>query len=310
MKILILGAGGVGGYFGGRLIEAGADVSFLLRPARKAQIEAEGLRVESPWGDMRLAPRCLTADQIQPEFDLVVLAPKAYDLDDALASVAPAIGPQSFVLPFLNGMSHMDVLDGRFGRERVLGGVAHIVGVLSPEGVVRQLNRIHSLAVGGRDAGSREIARRFIGICSGARFDSRFAEDIEAVLWEKWVFLATLAGITTLMRAPVGAIVATTRGEALVRALYAECLAVAAAHGKPVAEEGQAKALALITERGSALCASMLRDLQAGARTEHEHVLGELLAAGAREGCAMPILAASHAQMQVRAAEREAVARA
>ncbi len=308
MKILFLGAGGVGGYFGARLIEAGADASFLLRPARKASIERDGLRVESPYGDFSVAPRCVTRDELRPEYDLVVLASKAYDLDDAIETIAPALGEDGFVLPLLNGLTHIDVLDRRFGEARVLGGVAHIAGELGRDGVVRQLNRIHSLTAGGRDPATQQVAARFIELCKPANFNSTLAEDIVAVLWEKWAFLATLAGITTLMRAPIGEIVAATHGEALVRRLYRECLAVAAAHRKPVAQSGQDKALALLTEPGSAFTASMLRDLQAGLRTEHERVLGELLRLADESGIDAPLLAAAFAQMQVRAAEQDATA--
>ena len=306
MKMLMLGAGGVGGYFGARLIEAGADVSFLVRPARKALIAEHGLRVESPYGDLHLQPRCVTAAELAPEYELLMLAPKAYDLDSAIDAIAPALGPDGFVLPLLNGMTHMERLDRRFGRERVLGGIAHIAGELTADGVVRQLNRIHSLTAGGRDDVTQAVARRFIDICQPACFDKVLADDIEALLWEKWVFLATLAGITTLMRAPIGDIVATRDGETLVRRLYAECLSVAQAAGKPVRAEGQAWALELMTEQGSAFTASMLRDLQAGQRTEHEHVLGELLRLASEHDCDMPLLAAAFAHMQVRSAAREA----
>lgn len=306
MKILMLGAGGVGGYFGARLIEAGADVTFLVRPARKALIEARGLRIESPHGDLSLQPACVTRDGLRPVYDLVVLAAKAYDLDDAIASVRPAIGPSTRLLPFLNGLSHLASLDRHFGRARVLGGVAHVAGELTRDGVVRQLTEMHSLTAGGRDAATQAVAREFIALCSGAKFVSVLAEDIEAVLWEKWTFLATLAGLTTLLRASVGEIVASARGEPLIRRFYAECLAIAAACGKPVAEAGQgrAMAMAMLSKPGSTLSASMRRDLEAGLRTEHEHVLGEMLALADAHGVDAPLLAIALTQMRLRERER------
>ena len=132
-KLLFLGAGGVGGYFGGRLIEAGVDVSFLVRPARAASLSAQGLRVSSPHGDLTLPVKCVTRDSVLPDYDLVILAPKAYDLDDAMDAVAPAVGPATFVLPLLNGLAHLDALDARFGADRVLGGEAHIVATLEAD---------------------------------------------------------------------------------------------------------------------------------------------------------------------------------
>ena len=132
-KLLFLGADGVGGYFGARLIEAGVDVSFLVRPARASMLEAHGLRIGSPHGDLELQVRCVTRETVEPEYDLVLLSPKAYDLTDALDAIAPAMGPDAFVLPLLNGLAHIDVLDACFGADRVIGGVAHIVATLAAD---------------------------------------------------------------------------------------------------------------------------------------------------------------------------------
>lgn len=304
MKILFLGAGGVGGYFGGRLVEAGVDVSFLVRPARAASLQRDGLRIRSALGDAQLAVRTVTADLLRPEYDLVVLAPKAYDLDDAIEAVAPAIGARASLLPLLNGLAHMEVLDRRFGRERVLGGVAHIAAVLEPDGTVRHLNDLHVLTAGGRDAASARVAADFIAACAPAQFKAILSTDIETSLWEKWILLASLAGITTLMQASVGEIMETRDGESLVRRLHAECAAVAAASGITIAETAHARTLAMLTRRGSPFTASMLRDLSAGHRTEHEHVLGDMLVRAGRHAQDAPVLAAAYCHLQVRAGQR------
>jgi 2-dehydropantoate 2-reductase len=303
-KLLFLGAGGVGGYFGARLIEAGVDVSFLVRPARAAALAEHGLQVRSPHGDLTLPVRCVTRDSVQPEYDLVLLAPKAYDLDDALDAVAPAIGPDTCVVPFLNGLAHMEAIDARFGAHRVLGGVAHVAAVLDADGTVRQLNPIHALTAGGRDAATRQAAADFIALCGSAKFDATLSSDIIATLWEKWTFLATLAGITTLLQGSIGQVMDTVHGEPLVRRLYGEGLAVAGRSGFPIAEKVQARSLRLLTERGSDFTASMLRDLRAGLRTEHDHVLGDLVRRGQAHGVDTPLLAAAHCHLQVLAAQR------
>ncbi|MCF8152149.1 MAG: ketopantoate reductase family protein, partial [Sulfuritalea sp.] len=282
MKILFLGAGGVSGYFGGRLIEAGADVSFLVRPGRQAQLASDGLRIESPHGNLKLAVNAVTQESVTAAYDLVVFAPKAYDLDKAIASIVPAIGPATSILPLLNGLAHMAILDKQFGRKHVLGGVAHIAAMMTPEGSIKQLTELHSLTVGARDPEAQAMAEDFSALCRQARFDSRLAPDIDSVLWEKWVFLSSLAGITTLMRAPIGQIMDTDRGDHVVRTLYAECLAVAAAEGFPIADSAQQKALGMLTQKGSSFTASMLRDLESGQRTEHEHILGDMLKRAAR----------------------------
>lgn len=304
MKMLFLGAGGVGGYFGGRLVEAGADVTFLVRPARAASLRRDGLRIRSPLGDAQLAVKTVTADELAPQYDLVVLAPKAYDLDDAVAAVAPAVGAHTHVLPLLNGIAHMGVLDRRFGRERVLGGVAHIGAVLEPDGTVRHLGELHALTAGGRDAQAAAVAAEFIAVCVQARFDAVLSADIETSLWEKWVLLAALAGITTLTRGSVGEIMATRDGERLVRQLHAECAAVAAAAGIAIAPQVHERTLAMLTRRGSSFTASMLRDLQSGLRTEHDHVLGDMLARADGFGHDAPVLRAAYCHLQVQAARR------
>ena len=139
MKILIVGAGGVGGYFGARLINAGADVTFLLREARHQKIKAEGLVVETPKETFTVRAKSVTKDQLQPEYDIIMLAPKAYDLDDALESIAGA-SSKGVLIPFLNGLNHLQALDERFGLDRVMGGVAQIAGTITETGAVKRLN--------------------------------------------------------------------------------------------------------------------------------------------------------------------------
>ena len=299
-KLLFVGAGGVGGYFGARLIEAGVDVTFLVRPARAAALAAHGLSVSSPHGDLHLpAVRCVTRDTVGADYDLVLLAPKAYDLDDALEAVAPAVGPSTFVMPLLNGLAHLDILDARFGAHRVLGGVAQVVATLAADGSIRLMNPIHTLTAGGRDEATQQAAAAFIALCEPARFNKVLAPDIVAALWGKWTFLAALAGITTLMHGSVGQVVGTASGDSLIRRLHAECVAVAERCGFATPDAAQAVALKRLTEPGSDLTASMLRDLQSGLRTEHEHVLGELLRRAQQHGVDAPLLAAAHCHLQV-----------
>jgi 2-dehydropantoate 2-reductase len=299
-KLLFVGAGGVGGYFGARLIEAGVDVTFLVRPARAAALAAHGLSVSSPHGDLHLpVVRCVTRDTVGADYDLVLLAPKAYDLADVLDSVASAVGPATFVMPLLNGLAHLDILDARFGAHRVFGGVAQVVATLAADGSIRQMDPIHILTAGGRDEATQQAAAAFIALCEPARFNKVLAPDIMGALWSKWTFLATLAGITTLMHGSVGQVVSTAGGDSLIRRLYAECVAVGERCGFAVPETTQAVALKRLTEPGSGLTASMLRDLQSGLRTEHEHVLGELLRRAQQHGVDAPLLAAAYCHLQV-----------
>ncbi len=305
MKILILGAGGIGGYFGARLLQAGADVSFLVREKRKQLIDSEGLRIETPRGDFSVQPPTVTAATVKPEYDLIVLAPKSYDLEDALASLAQAQGRAAF-LPFLNGIDHLTVLDAQFGKERVLGGVAHIAATITESGAVRQLSDLHRLTVGARDPAHEALARAFIGACKKAEFDSVYSEDIAQVLWDKWVFLATLAGMTTACQGNVGEIMATPYGQALTLQMYEECCAVARASGHPVTPVVADAARSMLTQKGSAFTASMLRDLQAGQRTEYEHILGAMARRGVDANLPMDLVRLAHTHMAVRAGQAAA----
>ncbi len=298
-KLLFLGAGGVGGTFGARLIEAGVDVSFLVRPARAAQLRACGLRLHSPHGDVQLPVRCVTRDTVTADYDWVLFAPKAFDLDDALDAIAPALAAHTMVLPLLNGLAHLAVVDARIGAHRVVGGVAHVAAQLLADGSIAQLSGVNVLTVGGRCAATQRAAAEFVALSSAARFNAVLCADIVTALWEKWTFLATLAALTTLMNGPVGAVMATADGESLVRRLHAECLAVAERSGVRVADVARAKALRSLTEHGSAATASMWRDLQAGRRTEHDHVLGDLLQRARRLQLDTPLLAAACCRLQI-----------
>lgn len=304
MRILILGAGGVGGYFGAHLLRIGADVTFLVRERRKALIEANGLQIETPRGVFSVHPKLVCANEVKPEYDLIILAPKSYDLDDALRSLDGAIG-RGVVLPFLNGMDHLDALDQRFGRAAVMGGVAHIAATITESGAIRQLNDIHSLTVGPRHPAHAELARAFVDLCQAAEFDGIYAEEIEQVLWDKWVFLATLAGMTTVCRGSVGEIVATPHGEALTRQMYDACCEVARLSGYPNGAAARERALTLLTTQGSAFTASMLRDLQAGQATEHEHVLDAMCRRGMALGLPMDLLRLAHTHLAVQAGRRD-----
>jgi 2-dehydropantoate 2-reductase len=309
MRVLVVGAGALGGYFGGRLAEAGRDVTFLVRPHRAEQIARHGLRIESAHGDADLRPRTVLAGAVGGPYDLVLLAVKAYALDAAMDDLAPAVGPATAVLPVLNGMRHLDALGARFGPDRVLGGVAQIPATLGPEGQVRHLGRVHDLAFGEAAGGGSARVRAVAALCGGAGFDARASERIAQEMWEKWAMLAALAGMTCLMRASVGDILAAPGGREAMLAAFAEARAVAAASGhepRPAAVEG---ALGMLKE-GSPLTASMLRDIEGNSPTEGEHVLGDMAERAERLGVPTPILGLARCHVAAYAARREREGRA
>lgn len=305
MRILVVGAGATGGYFGGRLAQAGRDVTFLVRPGRAAQLHAEGLRILSPHGDVTLTPRLATADRLDGPFEVVLLTVKAYSLEAAMEDLAPAVGPGTMVLPVLNGMSHMDRLTDRFGAEAVIGGACKVATTLDDRGRIVQLAGFQELTYGERDGSPSGRTDRLDAAMQGAGFDARLSPTIEREMWEKWVLLATMGGITCLMRGNVGEIEAAG-GVPFVLGFLGEVVSVATAAGHPPSEAFLAHARAILTARGSALTSSMFRDLQQGRPIEADQIIGDLLARARRLGVPTPLLAAAYIHLSIYQARRDA----
>lgn len=299
MKVLMLGAGATGGYFGGRLLEAGREISFLVREHRAAQLRGNGLVVHSPHGDLRLKPRVLISGQLHERFDLVILACKAYDLEAAIEAIAPAVGPDTAVLPLLNGLAHFEQLDARFGAERVLRGLCSIGARLDADGSIEHLSSMHALRFGEADDRRTPRIEAIEALMQGCKFDGKASSNIQQALWEKWVMLASLGGITCLLRLSVGAIVAAAEGRALMLAMIEECALIASAHGHAPRPNVLDGIKAMLTEPGSGAKASMLRDLEQGGRVEADHVLGDLIARGEAKGIAAPRLATAYASLKI-----------
>jgi len=302
MQMLVLGAGGIGGYFGGRLAHAGVDVQFLVRPSRAELLMRQGLVINSPLGDLRTPVRLVT--EADAAFDAVLLACKAYDLDDAMDAIAPAIGPSTLILPLLNGIRHLDRLDARFGRERVLGGLCHIGVTVNAAGEIQHLDTLQRLFLGARIPEQAGAASGLHKVLERGGFGPILSEEMMQDMWEKFAFLATYAGMTTLMRAPVGAIVSADEGEAITREMLQECTETAAANGHAPRAAALKQMVAALTERGSVGTASMLRDITRGGPTEHEHILGDMLARAHAAHVPAPMLRISLAHMQAYEATR------
>lgn len=297
MRILVVGAGATGGYFGGRLLESGQDVTFLVRPARAQALADHGLAIRSAFGDAQLRAPTVTAATLRQPYDLILLSCKAYHLPQAVADIAPAVGEGTAILPLLNGTRHLEALDARFGANRVLGGLCVIAATLGAQGEIRHLNRSHSLTFGERDGSRSARVERIAQAMAGATFDARLSGEVLQDMWDKWVFLAALAGITCLMRAPVGDIVAAPGGLEATLAMLEDCRRVASDHGHAPSESVLAKARGTLTEEGSTLSASMMRDLEQGGPVEADHVIGDLIARAA-PGTALPLLRMAYAHLK------------
>lgn len=312
MRILVVGAGATGGYFGGRLAAAGRDVTFLVREARAAQLREAGLVIRSPAGDLTLRDvktitrEALEAQDGQP-FDLVLLSCKAYDLDNAIDSFAAAVGPNTSILPLLNGMRHLEVLQARFGTQAVLGGVCLIASTLNEKREIVHLNDVQAITFGELGGGVSPRVQAIADQFGNAGFHVKASDHILQEMWEKWVFLASLAGSTCLFRAPVGVILATPDGAATIERLFAECRAIAAEHGHAVRDSFLERSRAMLFATGSSLTASMLRDVQNGSRIEADHVLGDLIRRGGaaqRASSELSVLRIVYSQLKAYEAQR------
>ena len=298
MKILILGAGATGGYYGGRLAASGADVTFLVRPKRAAQLAADGLVIDSPHGNLKTPVKTATKDTLSGFHDVVILSCKAYDLDHSIEAISPAVGKKTQVLPLLNGLKHLDALDEAFGEDRVLGGSCHLSVALGEDGTVSHLNQLHLLTYGPRTPSQSELCEAVYPILARARFDTKLSPSVIQSMWDKWVLLASLAALTCLFRASIGEISNAKGGRDLMLAAIEECRCAAAAAGFEPTAEHMSLIRTLLTDTASPVVASMLRDMQRGGPIEGEHIVGDMIGRGQAAGLEMPVLAAAYVNLQ------------
>lgn len=299
MRILVLGAGAVGGYFGGRLAEAGKDVTFLVRGARATLLAERGLAVGSPLGDFRTPVQVATADRVGGPYDVVILTAKHYDLDQAIAAITPGVGPDTAVLPLLNGLVHLDRLDAAFGPGRVLGGVAYVGASLQPDGSIRHHNQLSGITFGERGGGLSDRVKAFAALYGNTPVSAVASENIMLDMWEKFVMITAMASMNCLLRGNIGEINATQDGEALIVQALRECQQVAEKSGFSPRPQSRDRVQAMLTERGAVNNASMHHDLASGNRTEADAIVGDMLRRAGRLGVDTPLIRTAYCALQV-----------
>lgn len=283
MRVLCLGAGGIGGYFGGRLAEADSDVTFLVRPARLTQLKGR-LRIESCYGNADIAVRTATRETVEGSFDIVILTCKAYDLPDAIDTIAPFVSSETAVLPLLNGVAHLDQLNTRFGRTRVLGGVAKIAVTAQADGTIKHLNDWRFITFGEQDGTLSPRVEALKTEFDRTSVVAKAVPNIMQVMWEKIVHLATVAGGTCAMRASVGDIARTQHGAQFMIDLLEQNAEISGKEGYPVSETFLAEYRKLFRDTNSGYTASMLRDIQRRGSIEADHVVGFMLRKAEQHG--------------------------
>ncbi len=299
MRILIVGAGATGGYFGARLAEAGRDVTFLVRPARAELLRRTGLVISSPHGDLTLTPQLLETGVAPSPFDVVLVALKAYALEPALDDIAQVVGPDTVLIPFLNGMRHLDTLIGRFGERPVLGGVCMVATTLKPDGSIAQLAPFQEIVYGERDGSASDRVATIDAAMQGAGFKARASSEIIAEMWNKWTMLASGGALTCLLRGNVGEIEAVAGGTALAHRLVDEVMAVVTAEGYQPSDATNDRVRTTLTAKSSPFATSMYRDLSGGHPVEAEQILGDMVARANGFGLSTPLLEAAVVQLRV-----------
>ncbi|MDR6972886.1 2-dehydropantoate 2-reductase [Leifsonia shinshuensis] len=300
MRTLVVGAGAVGGFFGGCLAQSGADVTFLVRPGRHNQLAQSGIRIaEAVGSEVAIPVLTVTAAELSGPYDLVLLATKGTALGAAVNDIAPAVGAETVILPLLNGMRHLNVLQTRFGAGRVLGGVCLVATELQPDGVIRQVAPGASIAFGELDGSASDRVRAVEALFAPADFESRVSETIVQEMWEKWFFMAAGGSATILLGGPAGAILAVEDGPAIIEQVIEQVAAVIAAEGHPVRAQARAQVAAALTTPGSRFATSLYRDFRAGRRTEVEPILGDLYTRALAHALDATLLGAATVRLRV-----------
>jgi 2-dehydropantoate 2-reductase len=299
MRMLVVGAGSIGGLFGGRLAQAGRDVAFLVRAARAEQLRRDGLQIVSPVGNATVRPKLLASKDIHDAFDVVFLSVKAYSLESAISDFAPAVSDRTMILPILNGMKHMDTLAAHFGARAVIGGACKAATMLDKQGRIVQLTKLQDLAYGEMDGSRSERVSRLDEFMQGAGFDARISQSIALEMWQKWTLLATLGGVTCLMRGNTGEIEAAHGGREFLTGFLNEVVSVIQAAGAPLGEAFIAATSEALLKSGAPTTSSLYRDLQEGNRVEADQILGDLLLRGVKAGLRAPLISAAYTQLCV-----------
>ncbi len=299
MRILMVGAGATGGYYGGRLAQAGRDVTFLVRGMRLQQLCDKGIEIVSPVGNATVPVKTITTAELPAAgtFDIVIISTKAYSLDAAMDDFAPAVGPDTVLLPILNGMRHLDVLSARFGRERVMGGTVRIVSDMDADGRIHQMTELDVFAYGELDATRTARAEAMLPVLTVFGFTTTLADDIVATMWQKWWILATMGGVCVVSGGTVGETAAVPYGTDIAVAVLNEAIAIATANGYPANAKMLAGQVKRMTEPGSSLTSSMFRDMTKGYPVEADHILGDLLTRA--NGTSAPLLTGAYVRLKV-----------
>ncbi|EFM19369.1 MULTISPECIES: ketopantoate reductase family protein [unclassified Pantoea] len=299
MRILMAGAGATGGYFGARLIQAGQDVTFLVRERRYQQLQTHGLVLQTPQGTEKFQTQLTQASTLKSHYDLIIVTVKSFALEQVMDDIAPAVGPETLIMPILNGMRHIATLQQRFGEDKVIGGLCKINATLGDKGEVIQMTPLHQLLYGALDGKNDARLQRVDAALRDCQVDTLFSDNIMDELWEKWLLLSTLGAVCCLARGNTQQILTSRGGEALLQGIFTEILSVISAEGYQPRPAVTARIFELLNNPATPMTSSMYRDLTQGFDIEADQVIGDLLLRAKRNGLATPLLNAVDVNLQV-----------
>lgn len=277
MRMLVVGAGAIGGYFGGRLLEKGEDVTFLVREKRKQQLEKDGLVIKSAHGDLQVAVKTIMAGEKAEPFDVILLATKAYHLHNAMESIQDFVSEETIILPLFNGIAHLEKLDKVFEKRKVMGGLCFIETTLDEKGTILQTSPIHDLLFGERNGEQTDRILRLKSAFTGTKASFTLSENIEQDMWHKYLFITTFSGVTSLFRSPIGPIREQEYGRNVMKKVLAEVAAIMRNVKAPIAEDIEEVQYTRLNSIGYNMKSSLQRDMEKGFPIESEHFFGYLL---------------------------------
>lgn len=299
MRILVMGAGGVGGYFGAQLARAGHDVAFVARGAHLAALREHGLAIESELAPVHLSSVRADSDpaRLGPA-DIVMFCTKLWDVEDGARKIGPALAPDGLVIPFQNGVESHLMLANVLGKPHVAGGVAQISATIKAPGVIQQIGPFARLRVGALDPGQESRLRSFADAGTRAGIDVEVVADIERALWEKFIFLAAMSGTQALARQPIGVVRTDPELRATLLAAIEEAAALGRARGVKLEADVVAATVKLLDWLPAGMRASMLNDLTRGNRLEAPWLAGAVARMAREAGLAAPVNSTIYAALK------------
>ena len=298
MKVLILGVGGLGGFFGAHLQKTNCDVTFLVRDNTKKMVSENGIKILSDFGNFKINPILITKKNLKINYDVVIISCKAYHLDEAIADLK-STQKNAIIIPLLNGQAHINKLEKAFKKENVFGGVAHVSSNTISPGEIKHVGKIKRLSFGSRHEANQDIANEFYQLCRKADFQTVLSDNIDQDIWEKWIFIATIAGATTLFQTSIDNISKKPNGKIFIQNLWNECINISKENGYELRAEAKSLHEDLLFKSDVPFKASMLVDMEKKLMTEHEHIFFEFIKLGKKKKLVTSLLETCHLNMSI-----------